>query len=187
MSLFLHVCLAFLKIGAFSFGGGYSVLTLIESEIIQANGWLSPEDFVDIVAIAEMTPGPIAINSATFVGMRVGGLGGAVLATLGCILPSGIIVCLLAFLYFRYRKLTLVQGMLGTLRPAVVGLIAPAAVSITLLALWGEGGFSPRVVDLNLISFFIFLVSFFILRKYKVNPILVMLGAGALGAVFYLL
>lgn len=68
--------------------------------------------------------------------------------------------------------------MLGTLRPAVVGLIAPAAVSITLLALWGEGGFSPRVVDLNLISFFIFLVSFFILRKYKVNPILVSSARG---------
>ena len=79
------------------------------------------------------------------------------------------------------------QGLLGTLRPAVVGLIAPAAISIRLLAVWGEGGFSPRVVDLNLISFLIFLVSFFILRKYKVNPILVMLGAGALGAVFYLL
>ena len=82
MSLFLHVCLAFLKIGAFSFGGGYSVLTLIESEIIQANGWLSPEDFVDIVAIAEMTPGPIAVNSSTFVGYNMFGIAGGIVCSL---------------------------------------------------------------------------------------------------------
>ena len=185
--IYWQLFLVFVQVGLFSVGGGYAAIPLIQDYVVEGHGWLTMTDFPDLITIAEMTPGPIAINSATFVGMRVGGLGGAVLATLGCILPSGIIVCLLAFLYFRYRELTLVQGMLGTLRPAVVGLIAPAAVSITLLALWGEGGFSPRVVDLNLISFFIFLVSFFILRKYKVNPILVMLGAGALGAVFYLL
>ena len=176
--IYWQLFLVFVQVGLFSVGGGYAAIPLIQDYVVEGHGWLSMTDFTDLITIAEMTPGPIAINSATFVGMRVGGLGGAVLA---------IIVCLLAFLYFRYRKLTLVQGMLGTLRPAVVGLIAPAAISITLLALWGEGGFSPRVVDLNLISFFIFLSSFFILRKYKVNPILVMLGAGGLGAVFYLL
>ena len=113
--IYWQLFLVFVQVGLFSVGGGYAAIPLIQDYVVEGHGWLTMTDFTDLITIAEMTPGPIAINSATFVGMRVGGLGGAVLATLGCILPSGIIVCLLAFLYFRYRKLTLVQGMLGTL------------------------------------------------------------------------
>lgn len=163
--IYWQLFLVFVQVGLFSVGGGYAAIPLIQDYVVEGHGWLTMTDFTDLITIAEMTPGPIAINSATFVGMRVGGLGGAVLATLGCILPSGIIVCLFGVSLFQIQKTHAGAGNARTLRPAVVGLIAPAAVSITLLALWGEGGFSPRVVDLNLISFFIFLVSFFILMK----------------------
>ena len=90
--------LAFLQIGAFSFGGGYAAMPLIEAQVVNQYGWLTPNEFVDIVTISQMTPGPIAINAATFVGQRVAGLGGALVATLGCILPSCILVLLIAFI-----------------------------------------------------------------------------------------
>lgn len=139
--IYWQLFLVFVQVGLFSVGGGYAAIPLIQDYVVEGHGWLTMTDFTDLITIAEMTPGPIAINSATFVGMRVGGLGGAVLATLGCILPSGIIVCLLAFLYFRYRKLTLVQGMLGTLRPAVVGLTPPPRSPLLCLLYGARAGF----------------------------------------------
>ena len=118
MSLFLHVCLAFLKIGAFSFGGGYSVLTLIESEIIQANGWLSPEDFVDIVAIAEMTPGPIAVNSSTFVGYNMFGIAGGIVCSLCTVAIPFIISLMVSASFARFRDNIYLKKALCGIRPA---------------------------------------------------------------------
>lgn len=187
MNLYLQLFLVFMQVGALSIGGGYASIPIIQSRVVEQYGWLSLGDFTDLITIAEMTPGPIAINSATFVGTQVGGLAGAVVATLGCVLPSAIIVSLLAFVYFRFRSLDIVQYILTVLRPAIVALIASAGLGILLLSVWGADGFTTDINAINIVSVIIFAFSMYLLRKFKLNPIAVMSGAGALGAVFYLL
>lgn len=184
--IFLRLFWSFFQIGLFSIGGGYAALPLIQHQVVELHGWLTMTEFTDLITISQMTPGPIAVNSSTFVGMQIAGLGGAVVATLGCITPSCIIVSLLALLYTKYKNLAVVEGVLGGLRPAVVALIASAGLSILVTAFWGEGGFSPRPADLNLVALALFTGGFFALRKWKPNPILVMAGCGVIGMVFYL-
>lgn len=185
--ILLKLFWSFVQIGMFSIGGGMAAMPLIQGQVVDLHGWMTLTEFTDLITIAEMTPGPIAINSATFVGIRMAGITGALVATLGCILPSCIIVSLLAWLYFKYKRMSVIQGVLGGLRPAVVALIASAGVSIFKLAVWGEGGFSldPKVI--NFVSLAIFAVAVFILRKWKPNPIFVMLGSGVVGGILYLL
>lgn len=127
LELLVDLFLSFFKIGFFGFGGGYAMLALIEHEIIQVHGWMSTTEFVDIIAVAEMTPGPVAINSATFVGYRVAGIGGAVLATLGVISPSLLLLIPAAKLFMRYYEHRRVQQVLFGIQPAVIALIALAA------------------------------------------------------------
>ncbi len=134
-----------------------------------------------------MTPGPIAINSATFVGIRIAGIPGALIATIGCVLPSCVIVSILAWIYFKYKDLMVIQGVLSGLRPAVVALIATAGLSIFVLAVWGENGFSLNPQAINLVSVLLFSIAVFILRKWKPNPIFVMLGCGIIGGAIYLM
>ena len=117
--MLLKLFWAFFQIGAMSIGGGYAALPLIRAQVVDLHNWLSMTEFTDLVTIAEMTPGPIAINGATFVGTQIAGLPGAIIATVGCVLPSSLIVLTLAFLYNRFRKLTVIQGILSGLRPAV--------------------------------------------------------------------
>ena len=136
--IYLQLFWSFLQIGLFSFGGGYAAIPLIQGQIVDRHGWLSMPEFTDLVTISQMTPGPIAINSATFVGIKIAGLAGAAVATLGCILPSCVIVTLIARLYLKYRSMALLQGVLGSLRPAVVAMIASAGVSILVTAFWGD-------------------------------------------------
>ena len=136
--ILLQLFWSFLQIGLFSFGGGYAAMPLIQAQIVTQHGWLGMAEFTDLVTISQMTPGPIAINAATFVGLRVAGLSGALAATVGCMLPSCVLVTLLARLYLRYRKLSLLQGVLTSLRPAVVAMIASAGVSILVTAFWNE-------------------------------------------------
>ena len=107
--IYLKLFLTFLEIGLLSFGGGYAAVPLLESAVVEGNGWLTQAAFSDLVSIAEMTPGPIGINAATFVGVRVAGIGGAVCASLGFIVPSVVIVSLLFFLYAKYRTLPFLQ------------------------------------------------------------------------------
>ena len=166
----------FLKIGAFTFGGGYAMIPLIQREAVERNGWISEEDILEIIAIAESTPGPIAINAATFVGVRIAGPSGAVVATLACILPSCFIVSLLAFIYFRYRRLSALQSVLASLRPAVVALIAAAGLSILRVVAFGDRSVSLQSVDW--IGIAIFAAAFVLLRKLKWNPIWVMALCG---------
>ena len=175
--IYLQLLWSFLQIGMFSIGGGYAAMPLIQNQVVTVHGWLSMGEFIDLITIAEMTPGPIAVNSATFVGIRIAGLGGAVVATLGCILPSCLICSLLAFVYYRYRELSLLQSVLASLRPAVVALIAAAGLSILRLVVLGEGaGLSIDWVGLG-----IFAAAFAVLRRLKWNPILVMGLCGAAG------
>lgn len=177
----------FFKIGALSIGGGYAIIPLIQEQVVERAGWVSEKVFTDIITISQMTPGPIAINSATFVGIQIAGLPGAIIATLGCVFPSCVIVLTLAWVYFRYRNLSVVQGVLGGLRPAVVAMIASAGISILVTALWNAGPVSLNPADLDWIAAVLFLAALFVLRKWKLNPIWVMSGAGAAGLMLYLL
>ncbi|MFC2471249.1 MAG: chromate transporter, partial [Lachnoanaerobaculum gingivalis] len=110
--IYLKLFISFLKIGAFSFGGGYAAMPIIQSEVVDTYKWLTVEEFTDLITISQMTPGPIAINSATFVGIRIGGVVGAAVATLGCILPSTILLIFLAWMYKKYKKLNMIQSIL---------------------------------------------------------------------------
>ncbi len=176
---------SFFQIGLFSIGGGYAALPLIQAQVVDGYGWMTMTEFSDIITISQMTPGPIAINAATFVGTRIAGPAGAAVATLGCIVPSCIIVLTLAFIYYKYRNITMVQGTLKGLQPAVVALIASAGLSILVTAFFpaGEIVFSADAIDV--IAVLIFVAAFVVLRIWKPNPIWVMCGAGVMGFVLY--
>lgn len=173
--IYLQLFLSFLQIGALSFGGGYASMPLIQAEVVAQNGWLSMSEFTDLVTIAEMTPGPIAVNAATFVGTKIAGVLGALAATAGCILPACILVTLIAKLYLKYKNIAVLQSILGSLRPAVVAMIASAGILILISAFWGG---SVSLSTTNWIMVAIFLAAFFLLRKTKLSPIMVMVLAG---------
>jgi chromate transporter len=177
--IYLQLFISFLQVGLFSIGGGYAAMPLIQSQVVETHAWLTMSEFTDLITIAEMTPGPIAVNSATFVGVRIAGAAGAVIATFGCILPSCFICSLLAYIYFKYKKVSWLQGILGGLRPAVVALIAAAGLSILQLVVFG--GNEMQFANVNWKGTGIFLAAFLILRKMKWNPILVMCLCGAAG------
>ncbi len=183
--IYLSLFLSFLQVGMFSIGGGYAAIPLIQSQVVGLHGWLSLSEFTDLVTIAEMTPGPIAVNSATFVGTRIAGLPGALVATFGCILPSCFIVSLLAYIYYKYKELGALQSVLSSLRPAVVALIASAGLSI--LGLVAFSGAAPALSAVNWVGVALFAGALFVLRKFKWNPILVMSLCGVLGLVLFLL
>lgn len=178
--IYLDLFLSFLQIGAFSFGGGYAAMPLIQEQVVNRHLWLTQAAFTDLVTIAEMTPGPIAINAATFVGTQVGGPRGAVLATLGCIAPSCIFVTALAWLYTKYKRLSLLQGILKSLRPAVVSMIAAAGLTILISAFFAGGvvRFAPGCLEYR--SMVYFAAAFYLLRKKHWNPIAVMVLCGVM-------
>lgn len=168
---------AFFQIALFSVGGGYAAMPLIRSQVVQAHGWMTMSEFADLLTIAEMTPGPIALNAATFVGMRVAGVPGAVCATVGCVLPSLVIVSLMALLYRRYGNLAAVQQILSGLRPAVVALIASAGLSILMQAVFG--GARPSAEGFRAQGAALFVLALALLRRAHLSPILTMLLCGA--------
>ena len=161
-------------------------MPLIRHQVVELNHWLTMQEFVDIITISQMTPGPIAVNSATFTGIQIAGLPGAIVATLGCIFPSCIIVLTLAWFYFKYRNLSTVQGVLAGLRPAVVAMIASAGLSILMMALFNGEAPSLSVENVDWIAAVLFAGAFLALRKWKLNPITVMLSCGGVGLVLYL-
>lgn len=183
--IYFDLLWSFFQIGLFSIGGGYAAMPLIQRQVVDLHPWLTMAQFADIMTIAEMTPGPIAINAATFVGIRMAGFPGALIATLGCILPSCLISLLLAYLYNRYRKLTALQGILAGLRPAVVAMIASAGLSLLLLSFWGQRTLPASLGGIDGVAVLIFGAGLLALRKGKVNPMYVMAGAGALGVLLY--
>lgn len=183
MSELLKLFWSFIQVGLFSMGGGYAAIPLIQAQAVEQNGWLTMSEFSDLIAIAEMTPGPIAINSATFVGMQVGGIAGALIATAGFLLPSCIIVTIFAVLFFKYKSLKVVQGILSGLRPAVVALIASAALTLLLLAFFGEQPYAFEHTDYIAVGLSV--IAVLILRKFKPSPIFVMAGCGIVGMLLY--
>lgn len=189
--IYLQLFLSFLQIGAFSFGGGYAAMPLIQNQVVQLHPWLSQSEFTDLITISQMTPGPIAVNSATFVGTRIAGVPGALAATIGCVLPSCILVTILAKIYLKYRSLSLLQDILKSLRPAVIAMIAAAGVSILVTAFWGNDIFSLHLDAIlsstNIRAVGIFLLSLILLARFKMDPIHVMLLSGGAEVVMQLI
>jgi chromate transporter len=192
-TLYLELFITFFKIGLFTIGGGYAMIPLIQQEVIR-HGWLTFQETVDIIAISEMTPGPFAVNAATFAGIKAGGIIGATSATLGVIFPSFIIVIIIAKYSTRFKDEPIVQSALYGLRPAVVGLIASAAFLVarsSLLNIQSNGGnqiFSTvnNIIELiNWKGVLIFVVTMVSSIKYKVHPILLIVISGVLGIILY--
>lgn len=178
--IFLSLFLAFLKVGAFTFGGGYAMLPLIREEVL-TRGWLSEEQLIDFIAVSESTPGPFAVNVATYVGSEVGGVFGALCATLGVILPSFVIILIVAKCYLRFRQSRVVSGCMAGLRPAVIGLIASAALSVAAAVFFPAGLTLSVLTDgFFYVSLGVFLLSLFLVFK-KVHPVLVICLSAAVG------
>ena len=184
--ILLQLFWGFLQVGLFSIGGGYAAIPLIQNQAVDLNAWLTAEQFMDLATIAEMTPGPIGINAATFVGMQIAGLPGALLASLGFVFPSLVIVSALSVCYLRYREMPLLQSVLSALRPAVVALIAAAGLNMFLQAAFG-GRDMIALENARWAAMALFAGAFFALRKGKWNPILTMALCGAGGLVLGLL
>lgn len=166
----LKLFLSFLKIGAFSFGGGYAMLPLIEKETIEIHGWLTTKEFIDILAVVEMTPGPIAINSATFLGYKVAGVWGSVVATVGVVLPSIVIILIIAHFLSKFKDSPYVDWAFRGIRPVVLGLIVSASITVA------------RNAFIDVKSAIIAVVLFYFLAFKKLHPILAIVIAGVIGA-----
>lgn len=176
--ILLELFFTFFKIGLFTFGGGYAMLPLIQSEVL-AKGWLEAQELLDFVAVAESTPGPFAINISTYIGAQTGGFFGALCATFGVVLPSFIVILIVARVYAAFCKSRIVEGMFTGLRPMVVGLIASAALTMATTVFF-PGGFKLEFTPAMGVSLVIFGVSLAALLK-KLHPIIVIVSCAALG------
>ncbi|MGI6112625.1 MAG: chromate transporter [Mahellales bacterium] len=175
--MLIRLFISFVKIGLFSFGGGYAMIPLIQQEIVNQS-WLTTEEFINIISIAEMTPGPFAINSATYIGITQNGVTGALVSTIGVVLPSFAIVMALSSIFTRYREHRLLVGLLYGIRPVVAALIASAALLIARTALVDDGAIEIRGI-------IILVLSFLAVKRFKVHPILMIVGAALLGMLIY--
>lgn len=187
--IYLQLFLTFLEIGAVSFGGGYSMIPLIR-ELSVANGWLTEGELLNFIAVSESTPGPIAINMATFVGSSQGGLFGAFCATLGVVLPSFVIILLLVAILKNLMKKPAVQGALGGVRPCVVGLILAAGMTLLLSSLFGFSkvgdAFSPDPKALLIFALVAAIgITYKKVKKKTISPILLIVVSALLGGVLY--
>ncbi|MDD5132473.1 MAG: chromate transporter [bacterium] len=174
--IFWQLFISFFKIGIFSFGGGYATIPLIEKEIIATHHWLTLPQFCQVVAVAGMTPGPVGINCATFVGYRIGGVIGSTIATIAVVLPSIIIVSLLYYIFKKYlaKGEEAVKVFFSAMAPVVLSLVLTAAISIAM-----EGIKDPR-------SIFIAIAAFILSIATKLNILFILAGAGLAGLILYL-
>ncbi|MBQ5896089.1 MAG: chromate transporter [Bacteroidaceae bacterium] len=189
--IFFELLCSFLMIGLFSFGGGYGMLSVIQGEVVARHAWLTASEFTDIVAVSQMTPGPIGINSATYVGYTAvfNATGNEALAVLGSLvaslavmMPSIVLMLIVCRFFMKYYKHPNVEAVFRVLRPAVVGLIASAA----LLLMTEENFGSPTDTPLQFwVSVALFIGAFVAMKFYKVSPILILVLAGVFGGVFY--
>lgn len=183
--IYLKLFWSFLKIGLFSFGGGYAAIPLIEDIIVDQNSWLTIVEFTDLITISQMTPGPISVNSATFVGLNIAGFWGAFFATLGNLIPSFFIVTFIAWLYMRYRNIESLQNVLKVLQPAVIAMIAAAGMSLIITAFWGLEAISFSTISIKAVLLFI--ISLVLIIKYGVKPIKVMMISGLLNLLWLII
>ena len=181
--IYLQLFYTFFKIGLFGFGGGYAMLSMIQGEVVTRYDWVSTQEFTDIVAISQSTPGPIGINAATYVGFTAtGSIWGSVIATFAVVLPSFILMLTISKFFLKYQKHPAVEAVFSGLRPAVVGLLASAA----LVLMYVENFGSPTDDTYTfVISIIIFLVAFIGTKKYHANPILMIIACGIAGLILY--
>jgi chromate transporter len=187
--LYLQLFWSFAQIGLFSFGGGYAALPIIQKQVVSLHHWLTLQEFMDILAISQMTPGPVAINTSTFVGMRILGIPGAITATLGCVVPSFVIVLIIAYFYHKYKNIWVMQGLLAGLRPATVSLIGASGLGILIAALYHveiEAFAFKNIASLDIPAAVTFILGMFLLGKRRSDPIYIIIGAGLLGMIFAL-
>lgn len=186
--IFLQLFYTFFKIGLFGFGGGYAMISMIQGEVVTRHEWLSSTEFTDIIAISQMTPGPIGINSATYVGYsavvnagysHVIGILGSVVATVSVVLPSFILMVLISKFFLKYQKHPIIASVFKGLRPGVVGLLAAAA----LVLMNGEnfGTYNWQILT----SIILFAGAFIASYRYKVNPILLIVICGFIGYITF--
>ena len=183
--IFIQLFLVFFQIGLFGFGGGYAMLSMIQGEVVTKYGWISAQEFTDIVAISQMTPGPIGINAATYVGYSATGgtVIGSIIATFAVVLPSFILMILISKFFLKHSHHPAVEAVFSGLRPAVVGLLAAAA-----LVLMNKENFSSPSEDQYAftVSIVLFIAAFFFSKsKYKINPILLIVLCGIAGLILY--
>jgi chromate transporter len=169
----LKLFTVFAKIGAFSFGGGYAMLPFIYKELVLKYGWITLKQYSDIIAISQMTPGAVAISYASFIGYKFGGIIGCIAASLGVILPSFIMIVLIASVFKHIYEKNIVKAIFKGIRPGTLGLLAAAAYTITV----------SNVTDLK--GILIFAASLVILFRTKIDPIIILLSAGLIGILFY--
>lgn len=187
--IFLQLFLTFFRIGLFTFGGGYAMLPLIQDAVIQ-NRWLAEEDIVNFIAVSESTPGPFAINIATYVGMETGSLSGGILggflgsvcATLGVVLPSFIVILIVAKIYKKFQESNVVKGCMTGLRPTVIGLIAAAVLNIGQTVFFPDGFALASLNFYNMaVSLVIAVVGLLLIFKVKIHPIILIVVSATLG------
>jgi len=174
--IILKLFLEFFKVGLFTFGGGYAMVPLIQKDIVGGYHWLTMEQFTNIVAIAEMTPGPIAVNSATFVGYKLAKFWGALVSTIGVVLPSFLVIWAIASVFLSFQDNPIVQAAFRGLRPAVLGMIIVAAISVSSVSNIATTGFKSILVVLGVILGVVI---------FKVHPILVFILSGVIGILFF--
>lgn len=170
----------FFQIGLFSIGGGYAIIPLIQEQVVETHAWLSQHAFTDIISISQMTPGPLAVNTSTFVGMQIAGIPGAIIATVGSVIAGIGIAILLYRVLHKYKGSTYILEVLNGLKAASLGLIISAAATILLLALMGTSEIS-KIVNVDWVSVVIFFGALVALRKWHINPIVLMMATGVIG------
>lgn len=171
--IYIQLFYEFFKIGLFSFGGGYAMIPLI-SDVLQKNAWLSYDEVIQIIGIAEMTPGPIAVNSATFVGFKIAGIFGSVAATLGVAMPSLLLILFISKIFFKYSDHEITKHIFIGIRPIIAGLILASALLIGKTTLFTDHGF-------NIETFGIMIIIILITLRKKIHPILLIGLSGVLG------
>lgn len=177
--LMINLFLAFLQVGLFSFGGGYAALPIIQNQLINVYGWMSVSEFSDVVTLSQMTPGPLSINAATFVGMKQAGILGSIIATYAMVIPSIILCLIMSYFYYKYRDISIVSKVLKILRGTVVGLILVGGIQLMQSSLFAE---------FDVYSYLIFIVVVVVILKFKVDSMASILISGVLGVIlFYLL
>jgi len=178
--ILLELFLTFFKIGLFTFGGGYAMLPLIQEEVT-ARGWMELQQLIDFIAVSESTPGPFAVNIATYVGAELAGVAGSICATLGVVAPSFIVILIVARIFDRFRESRTVKGIMTGLKPAVVGLIGAAVLSVAATVFF-SGGFTPAVLydGWLYVSAVIFVLCLIAALK-KLHPVLVICISAVLG------
>lgn len=185
--IYLQLFLSFVRVGLCTFGGGLAAIPLIQQQVVDNYGWMSIDEYSDIITVAQITPGPIAINASTFIGNQVAGIPGAMVAVLGIIFPACIIVTLLAYIYNRLHNMSAMQSVLKFLRPAVIAILFATAVEILMPVVFMNGDVELTAYNVKNRMIVLFVVGIILLHKKKISPIMYILMCGVIEVAYQVL